>query len=216
MGFLEMLQGSPVVPPAPPHPYHPTDAALSGAFVPNEREATDLLAVFAALCSCIFATTLWLTSRRQPPISLFDKITILWFVLCGSLHTFFEGYFVVNHYRIASMSDLFGQLWKEYSLSDSRYLTSDTFVLSAEMMSVVVLGPLSFLVALLIANSSPYRYSLQIIVSTGHIYSDVLYYLTSLIDHYYKDVSVCRPEPYYFWLYYFGMNFIWIVVPLRK
>ncbi|CAL3965508.1 unnamed protein product, partial [Diplocarpon coronariae] len=30
---------------------------------------------------------------------------------------------------------LFGQLWKEYALSDSRYLTSDPFVLCMETVT---------------------------------------------------------------------------------
>ncbi|KAL9119299.1 MAG: hypothetical protein Q9187_004146 [Circinaria calcarea] len=42
------------------------------------------------------------------------------------------GYFSLNHTRMATMSDFFGQLWKEYALSDSRYLTSDPFVLTME------------------------------------------------------------------------------------
>ena len=33
--------------------------------------------------------------------------------------------------------DVFGQLWKEYALSDSRYLTSDTLVLCMETITVV-------------------------------------------------------------------------------
>lgn len=33
--------------------------------------------------------------------------------------------------------DLFGQLWKEYALSDSRYLTSDPFVLCMEVITAV-------------------------------------------------------------------------------
>lgn len=33
--------------------------------------------------------------------------------------------------------DLFGQLWKEYSHSDSRYLTSDPFVLCMETITAV-------------------------------------------------------------------------------
>ena len=35
------------------------------------------------------------------------------------------------------MQDFFGQLWKEYSLSDSRYLTSDPFVLCMETVTAV-------------------------------------------------------------------------------
>ena len=33
--------------------------------------------------------------------------------------------------------DLFGQLWKEYSFSDSRYMTSDPFVLCMETVTAV-------------------------------------------------------------------------------
>jgi cholestenol delta-isomerase len=33
--------------------------------------------------------------------------------------------------------DFFGQLWKEYSLADSRYLTSDPFVLCMETITAV-------------------------------------------------------------------------------
>lgn len=47
----------------------------------------------------------------------------------------------------------------------------------------------------------------------SHLYGDTLYYATSLFDEYVHGRPVSRPEPYYFWLYYFMMNFIWIVVP---
>ena len=44
---------------------------------------------------------------------------------------------MVHHDHMASAQDLFGQLWKEYALSDSRYMTSDTLVLCMETMTVV-------------------------------------------------------------------------------
>jgi cholestenol delta-isomerase len=50
-------------------------------------------------------------------------------------------------------------------------------------------------------------------VCMSHLYGDTLYYATSLFDRYANGVAYCRPEAYYFWLYYFFMNFIWIVVP---
>lgn len=43
------------------------------------------------------------------------------------------------------MQDLYGQLWKEYALSDSRYLTQDAFVLCME--TVTAASPLSCLEA---------------------------------------------------------------------
>ena len=49
----------------------------------------------------------------------------------------YAGYFAYNHARLAGMQDFFGQLWKEYSWSDSRYLTSDPFVLCMETVTAV-------------------------------------------------------------------------------
>jgi EXPERA (EXPanded EBP superfamily) len=54
------------------------------------------------------------------------------------------------------------------------------------------------------------------VVSLGQIYGDVLYYATSMFDHYHKDMTYCRPEAYYFWFYFVFMNFIWIVIPGGK
>jgi cholestenol Delta-isomerase len=42
-----------------------------------------------------------------------------------------------NHHRMGSRKDLFGQLWKEYALSDSRYMYSDPFVLCMETWTAV-------------------------------------------------------------------------------
>jgi cholestenol delta-isomerase len=47
----------------------------------------------------------------------------------------------------------------------------------------------------------------------AHLYGDTLYYATSLYDYYVNGVSHSRPEVLYFWVYYFLMNFVWIVVP---
>jgi cholestenol delta-isomerase len=65
----------------------------------------------------------------------------------------------------------------------------------------------------MITFEHPLRHPLQALVSTGQIYGDVLYYATSMFDHYFAGKTYCRPEGYYFWCYYFFMNFIWIVIP---
>lgn len=44
---------------------------------------------------------------------------------------------MIHHEQMASAQDFFGQMWKEYALSDSRYMTSDTLVLCMETMTVV-------------------------------------------------------------------------------
>ena len=47
------------------------------------------------------------------------------------------GYFAFNHTNLPGSQTFFGQLWKEYSFADSRYLTSDPFVLCMETVTAV-------------------------------------------------------------------------------
>ena len=108
---------------------------------------------------------------------------------------------------------IFAQFWKEYAMSDSRYLTSDAFTICMEAVTAVCWGPMCYVVALYIAQAHPLRYPLQLIVCLGEIYGDILYYATAMFDLYHHNVQYSRPEAYYFWFYYFFMNFIWIVFP---
>ena len=48
-----------------------------------------------------------------------------------------KGYYLVYRHQLPSMSTLFAQLWKEYTLSDSRYLTHDIFTVSVETITCV-------------------------------------------------------------------------------
>jgi cholestenol Delta-isomerase len=72
-----------------------------------------------------------------------ESASIAYSATAGTIHFFFEGYFAVNHHRMPSQQDLFGQLWKEYAYSDSRYMTSDPFVLCMESITAVSLHPYS-------------------------------------------------------------------------
>ncbi|MCJ1344278.1 hypothetical protein MMC31_002481 [Peltigera leucophlebia] len=196
----------------PPHPFYPLEANIVG-YLANEFSVLQLLGLFAAGCALILGFTLVLIRAHNPRLPSSEKATILWFVLSGTIHLFFEGYFAYNHASMPSMQDLFGQLWKEYAMSDSRYLTSDPFVLCMETVTAICWGPLSFAVAWFVTTQHPLRHPFQAMVSLGQIYGDILYYATSMFDLYHKSVTYCRPEAYYFWCYYFFMNFIWIVIP---
>jgi len=196
----------------PLHPYYPLDVELVG-YMANKWDTLTLVSMFAAGCAGIFAVTYLITTRIRPHMSNADLSTIMWFVLCGFIHLFFEGYFSYNFRNMASMQDLFGQLWKEYSLSDSRYQTQNAFVLCMETITAICWGPLSFVVAGMIATDHSLRHPLQAVVSLGQIYGDVLYYATSMFDHYILDMTYSRPEPFYFWGYFVLMNAFWIVIP---
>lgn len=52
-------------------------------------------------------------------------------------NTIKKGYFIVYHSSLQARTDFPAQLWKEYALSDSRYLSEDIFVLAIENITVV-------------------------------------------------------------------------------
>lgn len=124
------------------------------------------------------------------------------------------GYFAVNFVELAGLDHIFAQLWKEYSLSDSRYLTQDSFLVCMEGITAFAWGPLSFLCAWAIVKDHPIRFPLQLIISLGQIYGNLLYYGTCFFSERVLEIIYCRPESFYFWWYYFFCNFIWIMIPV--
>ncbi|KAJ8121913.1 hypothetical protein ONZ43_g1756 [Nemania bipapillata] len=201
------------IPNTPLHPYYPLGVAIPG-YVAKTLTTQEILAIFTATCLGILIPT-WLYIRhirRDLPSS--EVLTALWFVLCGFIHLGLEGYFAFNAHDIASHSTILGELWKEYSFSDSRYLTADSFVVCMETITAVFWGPLSFLCASCIVADHPLRHPLQSIISLGQLYGDVLYYATCAFDAAHLGIEYSRPEPAYFWGYYIFLNAFWIVIPL--
>ncbi|CRG83636.1 cholestenol delta-isomerase [Talaromyces islandicus] len=196
----------------PLHPYYPLGTRIPG-YVANVNSLPSLLGQFALLWAAVMGIAWLVIGRTRPSSSTADRLAFVWFCLTASIHLFFEGYFVINHTSIGGDSHLFAELWKEYSLSDSRYLLSDAFLVCMEFITAVFWGPLGFFIAYSIAVQHPARYALQIVISLGQLYGDFLYYATSLFGLFHHGVEFSRPENYYFWVYYFFMNFIWVVIP---
>jgi len=137
------------------------------------------------------------------------KATATWFLLCGLLHVHFEGYFVKHRRALAGRTDVVAELWKEYTLSDSRYLVQDDFVVAIEALTVLFLGPLCLLTFLAIVRDSPWVHPARLLACCCHVYGVLLYFVTASLQH---NIH-CRPEPLYFWGYYVGCNLPWLLVP---
>ena len=206
---------APVQEPVVSHPYYPLATKMHD-YVENDQPVWRVVVTFASTLAVVLGTTWIAIHRWRPAITTRDRVIVLWFTLAGCLHTLFEGYFVYNHDRLPGRLDTVGQLWKEYALSDSRYLTGDTFVLAIETITVLLWGPLSFFTAYLVAASRPLRHVFQIIVSVAHIYGCGLYFATATVDSYLRGIEHSRPEFLYLWVYYFGLNVIFIVIPSSK
>ncbi|OJJ43521.1 hypothetical protein ASPZODRAFT_28189 [Penicilliopsis zonata CBS 506.65] len=194
------------------HPFYPPDLQVIG-YVANTLSVPALLGSFALATLAVIVVTSLILKSFRPTISRLDKILVGWFIFTGCIHLFLEGDFVYNHRSMPGRTDLFGQLWKEYAKADSRYMTMEPFVLGMETITAFAWGPLSYLIAWLIVVQSPHRHPVQMLVSMGQVYGDVLYYATSMLDESYHALSYSRPEAYYYWGYFIFLNAFWIVIP---
>nr|OQO26760.1 hypothetical protein B0A51_05644 [Rachicladosporium sp. CCFEE 5018] len=196
----------------PPHPYYPLDALVNG-YVENKDGVPYLLTLFFGACAILFTATYFVGQSVTPKLNRVELFSTMWFVLSGAIHLIFEGYYALNFADMGEKQTILGQLWKEYAFSDSRYLTQNAFVLCMESVTAAFWGPGCLIVAYMIVVRHPMRYPLQMLVSGGQFYGDVLYYATCGFDHFVWGKTYARPEPFYFWFYFFFMNFIWIVIP---
>ncbi|KAF9914994.1 hypothetical protein BX616_007150 [Lobosporangium transversale] len=192
------------------HPYYPRDLLLNH-YVANTNTMQETLVIlfsgFGAIA--VLALAISYQYRNSTLKGLGNQLTFLWFVMCGFIHLFFEGYFGVFHKTLAGDQFVFAQVWKEYSLSDSRYLTSDPFVLIMERITAFAWGPLAFYIAYAMCKNLPSRYIFQLVISVGQLYGCVLYYFTTIIE----GSPHCDPHPFYYYFYFVFFNFFWIVIP---
>ncbi|KAI0166111.1 Emopamil binding protein-domain-containing protein [Xylariaceae sp. FL1272] len=203
------------IPPSPTsahNPYHPLGVHVP-SYAANEAPVPVLLAVLGGTLGFTVLGAALLARNHNPGLRASGLAVFCWFVMNACLHCVFEGYFVLNHATVASSQSLLAQLWKEYALSDSRYLTSDLFMLSVESITVFIWGPLCLANAIAIAKGSPSRHALRILACMAHLYGVALYYATSQCEFYFTGRSHSRPEFVYFWVYYVGFNLPWVVVP---
>jgi cholestenol Delta-isomerase len=194
------------------HPFYPLGLDLVG-YVEKDLSVTAIFTGFTATVLSLLAATRAYTHSINPKLSGRDQALAVWFVLTGCIHLIIEGYFSLNHMHMPSRTDWLASAWKEYANCDSRYLTADPFVVCMETITAWAWGPLSLLTTYLIANGSPWRHPVQIVVSGGQFYGDVLYFMTNWMDEWYSGISYSRPEALYYWGYFVGMNLIWLVIP---
>ncbi|KAL4445423.1 hypothetical protein ABPG77_011248 [Micractinium sp. CCAP 211/92] len=190
------------------HPYFPLDLHLPG-YVPMQVDFDYILGVFFTAVLVVFAATWWL-SGRYSHLTRGERVMACWFTISGIIHFVIEGWVVTkaDFFKDASGNYL-SDTWKEYSKADSRYASRDSFIISMEAVTAFLWGPLCPLLVWGIFTAKPWRYALMLVVSSGQIYGDVLYYGTCYLEGFIHS----RPEALYFWFYFVFVNAIWIVVP---
>uniref|UniRef100_A0A8C3QE40 EXPERA domain-containing protein n=1 Tax=Geospiza parvula TaxID=87175 RepID=A0A8C3QE40_GEOPR len=199
------------------HPYWPRALALPG-YVAGARPGWQCAGAVAAAAAALFALGWALggagggakggargVAKRSPA----RRLVLGWFLLCTGIHGVLEGYFSLRHRELPADTGLLADVWKEYAKADSRYMTSDDFTVAMETVTAWAWGPLSFLTFLALLRQHPARYILQLVVSLGQLYGDILYFATEARAGW----AHSDPHPFYFWGYFVGLNGVWVLVP---
>ncbi|XWW95263.1 hypothetical protein V2A60_003218 [Cordyceps javanica] len=194
------------------HSYYPPKVVIDG-YVANTLSTVQILGIFTSTLASILVPCFFLIRRVRPSLPAGEMATALWFVLCGVIHLGLEGHYARHEHHIGASSHVLSQLWKEYSLSDSRYLTRDSFLACMESITAFLWGPLAFLCAYGVVRGSAWRHPAQSVLSLGQLYGDLLYYGTCTYEFFVRGLEFSRPEPYYFVGYYVLLNAFWIVIP---
>ncbi|XP_075346635.1 3-beta-hydroxysteroid-Delta(8),Delta(7)-isomerase [Mycteria americana] len=191
------------------HPYWPRSLPLPG-YVASTRPGWQCAGAVAAAGAGLLALGWALGGARggaaQSPAR---RLALGWFLMCAGVHGILEGYFSLRHRELPADTGLLADVWKEYAKADSRYMTSDDFTVAMETVTAWAWGPLSFLTFLAFLRRHPTRYVLQLLVSLGQLYGDVLYFATEARAGW----SHSDPRPLYFWGYFVGLNGLWVLVP---
>ncbi|KAJ1920756.1 ATP-binding protein [Mycoemilia scoparia] len=193
------------------HPYYPRDPNLLPHYRPSNLTIVGAFGVLGSGIAIVIVLSVLAIkfSNRRVPLTCGEKLTFGWFMVCGLIHIVLEGYFSFNHKTIAGNEHILADLWREYSHSDSRYLTSDTFTVLMEGITAIFDGSMAVVAAYGIINDSPFRHVAQILCSLAQLYGNVLYLSTAYMDNF----VAANPHPFYFYGYFVFMNAIWIVIP---
>lgn len=79
------------------HPYYPLGVVITD-YVAKTRSTPEILAIFVATCTSILAPTWLLVRRNRPTLPASELATVLWFVLCGSIHIGLEGQYLLQQH----------------------------------------------------------------------------------------------------------------------
>ncbi|XP_039631482.1 3-beta-hydroxysteroid-Delta(8),Delta(7)-isomerase [Polypterus senegalus] len=191
------------------HPYWPRELVIPG-YKPNDLSMHEILAGLFLMAGGLILMS-WFVSSHCQKFSTARKLVLCWFTVCGFIHGVIEGWFSLFYQIIPTDQSILSQLWKEYSKGDSRYVIADNFTVCMETITALAWGPLSIWTVFAFLGNKPYRFILQLIVSLGQLYGDVLYFYTEYRDGFsHSDVG----HPIYFWFYFIFMNSLWIIIPL--
>ncbi|OWF40562.1 emopamil-binding protein-like [Mizuhopecten yessoensis] len=142
-----------------------------------------------------------------------QQCILSWLVYNALTHFVLEGAFVCFSLRgtVNSTDNFLATIWKEYAKADQRWGVSDPTIVSLEILTVGLAGPLALLLCYAILRDRPYRHFVQIILCVCELYGGWMTFCPEWL----QDSPNLRTDSFlYLWVYLVFFNILWVVVPL--
>ncbi|KAL8703234.1 MAG: hypothetical protein Q9201_003567 [Fulgogasparrea decipioides] len=109
-------------------------------------------------------------------------------------------------------------LWQEYSRADARWANTDTTIISIELLTVFIAGPLALYICYLLqqpsksgeGNAANQKWFWMTVLATGEIYGGFMTFAPELMT---GNSHLDTGNWMYLWLYLVIFNGLWVVVP---
>ncbi|KAK2066506.1 hypothetical protein P8C59_000318 [Phyllachora maydis] len=104
----------------------------------------------------------------------------------------------------------FAQLWMVYARADRRWAGVDLGIVSLELLTVFVVGPMACLVCYDIAKKHPRANVTMIILATAELYGGFMTFCPEWLT---GSVNLDTSNAVYLWLYLTFFNVLWVFIP---
>jgi hypothetical protein len=153
---------------------------------------------------------------KQQVSQFTEKVALVWFILDAFTHLSLELAYVVvtllyGGANSAPADNVFANVWRIYGKADARWSTYDSTILSMEVLTVFVAGPMALLCVYGLLNKKSWTQLMIAIVSALELYGGFMTF---------GPEWLARPanpnltnDPYMLWIFLFFMNALWVWVP---
>ncbi|KAI0345870.1 Emopamil-binding protein [Trametopsis cervina] len=143
-----------------------------------------------------------------------DKFTWIWMMFDAMIHFSFEAiflYYSVFGRQVGTSTGILPEMVKEYALADLRWGVAEPTVVSLEILTVLIAGPMACYILKLLAANDPARHYWIVVVSTMELYGG---WMTFSPEWLVGSPNLVTSNPLYLWVYLFFMNFVWVAIPI--
>jgi EXPERA (EXPanded EBP superfamily) len=194
-----------------------------------------LLFASSLLAAAYGASLRFLSSRTSPTL----RVLYIWHVYNSLTHFIFEGSWLylcffasapahhtkqltatspaflndpLHNYGPKYATGPFAALWMEYAKADSRWAVSDPTVISLELLTVLIGGPLAAYICLLIQRKQLGSAAFwMVVLGTAEIYGGWMTFAPEWLTGSY---NLDTQDPMHLWVYLVFFNGLWVVFPL--